>query len=83
MSVKIFTKKITSWESLPVLLDIETVCCLLQCSENTAIKLCINYFIEKDDTGESVNAQNFTNNEHKKKVERIKVNSQTATGGWW
>jgi len=43
----------------------------------------INYFIEKDDTGESVNAQNFTNNEHKKKVERIKVNSQTATGGWW
>lgn len=42
MSVKIFTKKITSWESLPVLLDIETVCCLLQCSENTAIKLCKN-----------------------------------------
>lgn len=43
----------------------------------------INYFIEKDDNGESVNAQNFTNNEHKKKGERIKVNSQTATGGWW
>lgn len=42
MSVKVFTKKITSWESLPVLLDIETVCCLLQCSENTAIKLCKN-----------------------------------------
>ena len=42
MSVKIFTKKITSWESLPVLLDIETVCCLLQVSENPAIKLCKN-----------------------------------------
>lgn len=54
MSVKIFTKKITSWESLPVLLDIETVCCLLQCSENTAIKLCKNGEIKGKKTRRNV-----------------------------
>jgi hypothetical protein len=43
----------------------------------------INYFIEKSETGERENAQNFTNDKKEKKPERIKVNSQTATGGWW
>ena len=38
MAVKIFTQKITSWDKLPVLLDIGTVCCLLQCSEVTVVR---------------------------------------------
>ena len=38
MAVKIFTKQITSWDKLPVLLDIGTVCCLLKCSEVTVVR---------------------------------------------
>ena len=45
--------------------------------------LLINYFIEKGEISDSGNAQKFTNDKKEKKPERIKVNSQTATGGWW
>ena len=38
MAVKICTQTITSWDKLPVLLDIGTVCCLLQCSEVTVVR---------------------------------------------
>ena len=47
------------------------------------VVMLINYFIEKGETSNSGNAQNFTNDKKEKKPKRIKVNSQTATGGWW
>lgn len=45
--------------------------------------LLINYFIEKGESGECVNTQDFKEKEIKKQIKRIKVNSSTATGGWW
>ena len=38
MATQIFMKTITSWDKLPVLLDVETVCCLLRCSEVTVVR---------------------------------------------
>lgn len=35
MSTKIFTRAIRDWDDLPVLVDIHTLCCLLNCCDQT------------------------------------------------
>lgn len=42
--------------------------------------MCINYLIEK---GETTDSKQTNSNGKEKTVERIKVNSKTATGNWW
>lgn len=46
-----FTKTFTDWDRLPVLLDLETVCCLLRCADTTAVKYIKNGAIKGNKFG--------------------------------
>lgn len=44
------------------------------------VMMCLNYMVEKSET---VSEKKTVKKEKGKTVERVKVNSKTATGNWW